>query len=148
MQHWLSVDGSETQILQVLYNGGINAGTYQSNCRMDRVWVRAVIDGNSYVFDPAFKTYKATSGINLSDTMEYDRSSLLSAAGGTLGTDYIAGMNETSLNNLLTTYSGHLSAFIRDNYPNASMEEIIGGREIVPEYLDELPTSVGFTIYS
>ncbi len=80
--------------------------------------------------------------------MGYDRSSLLSAAGGSLGTGYIAGMNETSLNNLLTAYSGNLSAFIRDNYPNASMEEIIGDREIVPEYLDELPTSPGFTIYS
>nr|WP_320194132.1 RHS repeat-associated core domain-containing protein [uncultured Desulfobacter sp.] len=148
MQHWLSVDGSTALILQALYNGGISADTYGSYCRMDRVWVRAVIDGNTYVFDPAFKTYKTTSGINLSDAMEYDRSSLLSAAGGTLGTDYIAGMNETSLNTLLTTYSGNLSAFIRDNYPNASMEEIIGSREIVPEYLDELPTSLGFTIYS
>ncbi|MCG8552884.1 MAG: choice-of-anchor D domain-containing protein, partial [Desulfobacterales bacterium] len=148
MLHWLSVDGNAGLILQVLYNGGIPADMYGSFCRMERVWVSAVIDGNTCVFDPAFKTYETTAGIDLSTAMGYNRSSLLSAAGGTLGADYIAGMNEAGLNNMLTAYSGNLLTFIRNNYPNASMEEITGGREIVPEYLDELPTSPGFTIYS
>nr|WP_321400463.1 hypothetical protein [uncultured Desulfobacter sp.] len=40
MQHWLSVDGNAALTLQVFYNGGINTDTYQSKCRMDRVYVK------------------------------------------------------------------------------------------------------------
>ena len=42
-------------------------------------------------------------------------------------------------------YTGNLIDFLRANYPNADVEEVLGGREIVPEYLEFLPTSLRFS---
>ena len=148
MQHWLGVTNNSV-VSNILTNGGIPY-TSGSNYEVDRVWVRATIDGTTYVFDPAFKVYETVSGIDLADAMGYDQTQLLSVAGGTADTDgnYIQSLNENALGTQLTSYSTALFNAIRTSYPNASMEEIIGGRTIVPEYLTQLPTSLEFTIIS
>ncbi len=149
MQHWLGVTDDSSVISNILKNGGIPY-TSGSNYEVDRVWVSATIDGTTYVFDPAFKVYETVSGIDLADAMGYDQTQLLSVAGGTVDTDgnYIQNLNENALGTQLTSYSTALFNVIRASYPNASMEEIIGGRTIVPEYLTQLPTSLEFTIIS
>ncbi len=150
MQHWLGVTADNivaviNVVNSMLINGGI-PGTPGTTFEMDRVWVSAVIDGTTYVFDPAFKVYETVSGIDLTDAMGYDQAALLSAAGGTRGTDYIRNLNESALRTKLNTYSASLFNTIRDNTPNAHMEEVVGGRQIVPEYSDDLPTSLEFTV--
>jgi RHS repeat-associated protein len=144
MQHWLCTDADNTVIEQVLADGGIPASQDGSSWTVDRVWVQATINGSAYVFDPAFKPYRMTQGINLQTAMGYDRNTLLSAAGGTTGTNYIENLNETALRNKMGEYTLNLSDYIRNNYPNAHMEEIVGGRTIVSQHLTQLPTSLGF----
>nr|NJM04298.1 hypothetical protein [Desulfobacula sp.] len=145
MQHWLGVDANNTVIANVMANGGIPAPRTGSNFDVSRVWVRATVNGSTFLFDPAFKAYREIPGINLSSAMAYDRAALLSAAGGTQGTDYIENMSESGLRSVLGTWSTNLSGYIRNHYPNASMEEIIGGREIIPEYVSGLPESLEFS---
>jgi RHS repeat-associated protein len=145
MQHWLGVDANTAVIHNVLANGGIPAVQAGSFCQLNRVWVSANINGTTYLFDPAFKAYQETHGINLATAMGYNQATLLAAAGGTMGTDYIQNLNESGLRSLLNNYSGNLFDHIRETYPNAGMEEIIGGRKIIPEYLSALPTDVEFT---
>jgi RHS repeat-associated protein len=144
MQHWLCTDADNAVIEQVLADGGIPASQSGSNWIVDRVWVQATINGSAYVFDPAFKPYQTTQGINLQTAMSYDRNTLLSAAGGTTGTNYIENLNETALRSKMGEYTLNLSSYIRNNYPNAHMEEIVGGRTIVSQHLTQLPTSLGF----
>jgi RHS repeat-associated protein len=145
MQHWLSVDANNTVINNVLANGGIPAIREGAQWKVSRVWVRATINNTTHLLDPAFKSHTETQGIDIKAAMGYDRTSFLQAAGGTIGTDYIQDLNEAALRTSLDANTMTLADYIRDNYPNASMEEIIGGREIVAEHLDELPTALPFT---
>lgn len=143
MQHWFGVDANEAVIMQALANGGI-PGICLGYCLMERVWVQATISGGTYFFDPAFKVYQETSGIDLKAAMGYNRSALLSAAGGAVGIDYVQNLNETGLNSTLDGYTMTLVDNIRANHPNAKMEEVVGGRSIVPEHLTALPTTLDF----
>lgn len=144
MQHWLGVDANNTVISNVLSNGGIPGSQSGANWIVDRVWVQATISGTNYLFDPAFKPHQTTSGINLHNTMGYDKSALLSAVGGTVGTDYVQNLNEASLKSTLDGYTLNLANYIRANYPNAQTSEIIGGKTIVPQTLATLPASLDF----
>jgi len=44
------------------------------------VWVRATIDTAQYVFDPTYKAFSYTTGIDLSSIIDYDASALTAAA--------------------------------------------------------------------
>jgi YD repeat-containing protein len=145
MQHWLSVDANNTVISNVLANGGIPAIRDGAQWKVSRVWVRATINNTTHLLDPAFKSHIETQGIDIKAAMGYNRASFLQAAGGTVGTDYIQNLNEAGLRTTLDANTLTLADYIRDNYPNAGMEEIIGGREIVTEHLEELPTALPFT---
>ncbi len=147
LQHWLSVDPDASIISQVFAAGGF--ATYQAAASMeiDRVWVRATIGGPVYIFDPAFKTYTETTSISLADlstAIGYTRADLLAAAGGTGDANYVQNINEGNLNTKLASYTTNLVNYLRTNHPNKETAEIIGGREIVPEFLAQLPTSLPF----
>ena len=144
MKHWLGVDANSSVIGQVLANGGIPATVYSSYTYLHRVWVKATIDEGDYLFDPAFKPWQEIAGLDIASAMGYDKAELLSAVGGEVGTDYVQNLNESGLNAKLTQYATNLIDFIRANYPNAGVEEIIGGRKIIPEYLEEYPTDLRF----
>ncbi|MFH0726230.1 MAG: hypothetical protein V2B19_07785, partial [Pseudomonadota bacterium] len=53
--------------------------------------------GSNYLFDPAFKPHQTTAGIDLKSAMGYTKTAFLTAAGGTVGTDYVQNLNETDL---------------------------------------------------
>jgi RHS repeat-associated protein len=144
MQHWLGVDAAA--ISTVLANGGIPQGN------SSRVWVQLTISNSTdpnypngtYLFDPAFKPHTTVTGINLKTSMKYDHAALLSDAGGTVGANFVQNLNETSLKSALDGYTLVLSNYIRSNYPNAKISDIIGGITIIPQTLIPLPTSLDF----
>ncbi len=144
MQHWLGVDANSSVISTVLANGGIPY-TQGSNFSVSRVWVQATISGTNYLFDPAFKPRQTITGINLQTAMNYSKSGLLAAAGGTIGIDYIQNLNEAGLKSTMDGYTLNLANYIRSNYPNARTSEIIGGSKIVTQTLTSLPTSLSFS---
>ncbi len=147
--HWLGVNPSSAIINEVIGSGGIPGSASFSTTTMDRVWVKVNIGGTNYVFDPAFKPYNETVGIDLKAAMGYSKTGLLTAAGGTPGTDYIMGLSESGINTKLTEYTTNLIDFLRANNPNSKVEEIIGGREIIPEYIESYPTTTRYssTVY-
>lgn len=145
MQHWLGVDADSSVISQVLGAGGIPASVYVYTTVVDRVWVKATVDGTDYIFDAAFKPCEEIEGINLESTSGYDRSALLAAAGGEVGADYVRNLNESGLNAKIAEYTENLISFLCAHNPNASVDEILGARKIVPEYLESLPTSLRFS---
>ncbi len=142
VQHWLGTDASDTVIGQILSNGGIPYSQQSPNLSITRVWVSATINGQTYQFDPAFKSYREIQGINLSSAMGYSNADLLTAAGGVSGTDYVQNLNESNIQSQLTAYAANLHQYLKANYPNATMEEIIGGRQIIPEYLTGFSASL------
>jgi YD repeat-containing protein len=147
LANWLGVDQIADTIGTVLGSGGIPTDALYTDGRAKfaRVWVRASINGSSYDFDPAFKSHQYISKIDLGEALGYSQSNLLAAAGGVVGTDYIQSLNEAGLANKLVEYSSNLVSVIRDQHPNSSVEEIVGGRSIIENELTEYPTSLSFS---
>ena len=112
-----------------------------------RVWVTLVIGTNNYWLDPAFKVTEPIPGINMSSAMSLNTNSLLSAAAGTDAGYYVSGLNEGSVRATLTGYTTNLLNYIQSNVPNSSVEQILGGRYIVPSTNTTLPTSLMFYAY-
>ena len=113
-------------------------GTTLSGVTMLHIWVSAL--GNLY--DPSFKVYSASSGIDLAAAMGCGSASnptcgssatnaaLASAntanlAGTTLGA--IAGVNQTSLESTLSAWAMNLKTTLDQTNPNAALTDVIGG---------------------
>lgn len=139
---WLGVDVNADVISSLLANGGIPVTEYLDAVKMTRVWVKATIDSTDYIFDPAFKVYDYIAGIDVPQAMGYNQSGFLSSAGGTFGADYVQYMSNSNVRSALQTYSTSLINYIKANKPNATIEEIIGGRKIHYEELSSYPTNL------
>ncbi len=92
------------------------------------VWVRLTWNNTVYSLDPAFKVYEPVSGINLATAMGLDTNQLMTAAGGTVTANYVQNLSETNLRNKLRDYTTNFLNYVQSNYPNASVEQILGGQ--------------------
>jgi len=108
------------------YDVGNNAWAFQ------RVWVTLPIGGTTYYLDPAFKVSEPIAGISLTNAMQFSSNGLMSAAGGTSTADYVTNLNEAALRGTLAGYTTNLLNYLQSNLPNASVEEVLSGRYIVP----------------
>ena len=109
-----------------------------------RVWVKLPIGGTNYLLDPAFKVSEPIVGINLPAATGFDSNNLMTAAAGTSNTNYVSDLSETGISGKLKSYTTNLLNYIQSNYPNASVEEIVGGQRIVPATNTALSQSLLF----
>ncbi|OHX34394.1 hypothetical protein BJL95_17130 [Methylomonas sp. LWB] len=145
MAHWLGTDADATRIGNIIGSGGIPATIVNgTSVTLDRVWVVANINATNVALDPAFKSSSKQSGINLATAMGYDKTALLNAAGGLLGTDSIQSLNTANLNAELNDLTTQLVSQLKQNYPNAFVRDIIGGLSIVPDESNSLPAALPF----
>ncbi|WP_050407335.1 RHS repeat-associated core domain-containing protein [Massilia sp. NR 4-1] len=102
--------------------------------KVDHVWVKAVIGGTSYYFDPSFKPHTEVSGINVAAASGYNAASFMSAAtaGATITGDYVQGINRANVRNSLGSYANNLASYLRANKPAATLDDVIGGARITP----------------
>ncbi|MDF2444856.1 MAG: Rhs family protein [Moraxellaceae bacterium] len=98
------------------------------------VWVQVNIGGTNYQFDPSFKQHDFQDGIDLAAATGYDAEDFLSGArsGATITADYVQGLNRTAVHNKLTTYSSNLATYLRANKPAGTLDDLVGGKGIVP----------------
>jgi len=129
------------------------AGT-DTTITLHRVWVKLTINSTEHLFDPAFKEYNNQTHINLGTAMNYNNDLLSAARGSSTVVDnyynYTQYLSETNLREKLAWYATNLASYLRDNYPNKDIKDIIGGRTIIPQTLTEYPTALQFptpTIY-
>jgi len=147
LANWLNVDVSSEAVKKALEAGYIPYDPASNDpIIMDRVWVRLTIDGSAYLFDPAFKTYDNKSPIDLGTAMSYSRSTLLGQAevGADVRNDlyYTKNLNETNIRSRLAYFTTSLANYLKNNYSNSEVKDVIGGRAIVIEDpLTELPTT-------
>jgi RHS repeat-associated protein len=126
----------------VTFNGDNN------NVAFHRVWVKLTWSGTNYLLDPAFKVSEPVSGINLATAMGLDTNQLMTAAGGTSTAAYVQSLSESALRNKLRDYTTNLLFYLQSNYPNASVEELLGGQQIVSSATNALDQGLPFTIYN
>ncbi len=142
---WWGITNSASTVNQVLANAGYLGGVVGNTVYLSHVWVSATINGNTYQLDPSFKPSQTTPGINVAALIGYSRASLYSAAAGTITANYVQNLNEAGVTNYLTQLSHNLIGALQTTYPNASCQDIVGSRTIVPAAVTNLPTTLLFT---
>ena len=142
--NWLGASDDPNVVAQLIGNSGrsidpsrnqvLTSGGGLFGVDLERVWVEVRIGGTDYVFDPAFKVHTVTTGIDLGAAMGYDRQSLLGSAlaGATVTSDSVQSLNDANLRLALDGFAANLADVIRNDHPGATIEDIIGGREIIP----------------
>ncbi|MBK8225481.1 MAG: hypothetical protein IPK73_31085 [Candidatus Obscuribacter sp.] len=138
---WLGSDPNNIwSSRNLLANGSIpvdvswDATTFTYYLHLSHCWVKVDIGGTWYVFDPSFKAYTATAGIDIDAATGFDATTFQNAAfsGSTITSDYFKDINTTNLAAELGSMAGNLGTWIENNKPDATIDDIIGYRRIVP----------------
>jgi RHS repeat-associated protein len=137
---WSSLLGADSSNVllasNMLSNGGIGiSGIIGSDLVFEHCWVKVIIGGTAYYFDPAMKSYTDVTGVNLATALNYTGSTFLTDAksGYTLNAgNSVKNINAANINTDLTNYTTNLVQFIKQNNPGASFDQILGGRTINP----------------
>ncbi|RYF76364.1 MAG: transglutaminase domain-containing protein [Comamonadaceae bacterium] len=113
-----------------------NASIGLAEVDVEHVWVKVNIGGTWYSFDPAFKRHTAKAGIDLAAATGYNQASYLSAAksGATVSADFVQNLHRANIRNNLTSYANNLASYLRANKPAATLDDVIGGQQIVPSF--------------
>ncbi|NLD93284.1 MAG: hypothetical protein GX639_11525 [Fibrobacter sp.] len=115
-----------------------------------RVWVKVIVNGQTYYFDPALKAYRTNSKIDIGNAMQFTINNLsnFGTTGNDGGVGYVKDIDDSALVNVLETYSTNLTNVLKTQYPNTDISDILGARTMVNEPLapisnhDSLPYPV------
>jgi YD repeat-containing protein len=135
-QGWFGTDSSLTTTSDLLANGGIPNTIVGSVLQMTHCWVQVVVGSNTYYMDPSFKTYTTTTGINLGTALGYNASTFMTQAevGYSIDTstppNWVQDINSGNINTELQTYAENLISYIQTNNPTATLDDVLGGRQI------------------
>lgn len=135
---------------QLLSSGGIPAvinGTTTANCSygsadvsnvvLSHIWASVVIGGQGYVFDPAYKGSVIKNGVALESVAGLTAGQAASAAatgmasGTTSGVPFVRNLNAEALTAVVDGYANGLLTQIDASLSDGSVEDLVGGSEIV-----------------
>jgi len=102
--------------------------------KVNHLWVKTVIGGVEYVFDPSFKPHAFKAGINLKEVSGYDSNAYLDKArsGATVNANFVKGINRREIRRSLNNYALSLTRHIREHLPASTLDDVIGGKQIKP----------------
>ena len=150
LANWVGVEDDINIVGNVFAAGGVpvEGSSSPPGLKITRVWAEVEIDGTTYTFDPAMKAYEEVAGIDLGTAIGYNRATFMSRAqaGATVTSDYAQDMNEANVRADLAAYSMNLADHIKNNLPEASLAEVIGGRSIMPTEMTDYPTSLPYAL--
>lgn len=137
-----AIFGTDTNIWAIsnlLAVGGIPNSTYWNwpnwYIRFTHCWVKVTISGTDYVFDPALKAYTAIAGMNMDTALSFSSATFMSNAtsGATVTSDYVQNLNRSNIRDDLEEFTDNLIDYIKTNKPDATTDDVIGGRTINPQ---------------
>ncbi len=163
LRHWLQLTLVNTnwtntrQYLDTLftvrgYPKEVNFTGYTNLYLFQRVWVRLPVGGYTYWLNPSFKVSEPITNIlNLTNAMGFSSNGLMTNAGGTDTGNYVTNLSEANIRSTLTGYTANLLNYLQSNAPNASVQQILGGWQIVPSTstnLSQIDQSFPFDTYA
>ena len=122
--------------VNVLANGGIPVNWYaRDKVKVTHVWVKVEMAGQVYAFDPAFKQHKIHSGVDVAALSGFSTHSFMSnaLAGASITGNYVQNINHTAVRNQLNQLASHFVSQIQQHYPEVSVAEVIGKKELQPD---------------
>ena len=146
LANWLGVGNAAVGTMFAY--GGVPVANLGGAYRITRVWAQATIGSQTYVFDPAMKEYAEIGGIDLEAASGYDRATFMTRAQeeAIVASDFVQYMNDGNIRADLITYSMNLVDYIQTNLPDATLAEVIGGREILATEMTAYPTDLPYAL--
>ena len=153
--------------LDFMNSGGIptialTEGGKVTQARMEHVWVEAWINyspsrgarhingkGDTWIkLDPSYKQYSYTTGIDIKSAVPFDAQAFLTQIQSTATINetqgYVTGINSLSTQQAMQDYQTRVQNYISQNYPNATVGDVLGKKEIVKQ---EFPYLLGTLPY-
>lgn len=142
---------------------GLTEGGKVAHARLETVYVEAWINyrpsrgakhingkGDTWIpLDPSYKQYSYTNGIDIKSAIPFDALAYLTQIQSTATINeaqgYITGVNSTLTQQTMQDYQTRVQNYISQNYPNATVGDVLGKKEIIKK---EYPFLLGTLPYS
>ena len=141
---------------------GVVSGGKVTTMRMEHIWVEAAIDyqpsrgvknidADSWVaMDASYKQYDNLQGLDVASIANIDGKALADSfvASGTVNEaeGWVSGFDPTILQNAQTQAQTAVESYIATNLPNATVGDVIGGRKIITQQANSLPSSLPYKV--
>jgi Transglutaminase-like superfamily len=142
-------------------SGYVSGGAY-SQVQMEHTWVESYVDyvpsrgavnkqGDTWVpMDASFKQFTFTQGIDLTTAVPFDVQSMINQVRSTATVnntlDYVANIDSALIQTTVTDYLTSLQNYLQTNLANATLDDLIGRKTIVPHNLLVLPATLPYTM--
>jgi hypothetical protein len=118
------------------------------NMNVEHVWVEAHQNGQWTAIDPSFKQYQYTEAIDLSNAIELDEQTIVDniTSGATINENegWVQNINQSAIDTELTGIQTQIEDYINNKYPNATVQDIIGSKEIIATRAIQLPSKLPY----
>jgi len=138
---WFDVEDVASAVYRTMGNNSIPGTNDATWTTLDRVWVETTVSGTVHQLDAAMKPRERKTRMNFADAMGYNRSTLLTAAGGVVSNQYVRNLNETNISQVLKSWSTNLNHHLKTQQSDREIEDLLGMSEIVELSFHELPTA-------
>ncbi|MFZ3138457.1 MAG: transglutaminase-like domain-containing protein [Thermodesulfovibrionales bacterium] len=139
---------------------GMTVGGTIEYARLEHVYVEAWIDyipsrgarhkvGDTWIpLDASFKQYSYTQGIDIKSAVPFDAQSFVDQITSTATINeaegYVTNVNSSYIQQQMTDYQTRVQNYISQNYPNATVGDVLGKKEIIKQ---EFPILAGTLPY-
>lgn len=155
-----SVDAAQNLMGQGgIPNIGLTSGSQTVAVRVEHVWVEAALpflpnrgalshaDDNANIINPdaerewvpldaSYKRHNRTAGVDIAKAVPFDANALINSiqAGATIDptTGSVQNIDQTKIDTAITAYNAQVQAYLTQNYPNATVGDILGKTDIRP----------------
>lgn len=136
---------------------GLTAGGQIKYAQFEHVWVKAYVDyipsrgsrhktgkGDTWIYlDASLKLYNYTDGINIQSAVPFDAQSLIDQITSTATINeqegYATGVDSAYIQQTMTDYQTQVKNYITQIYPDATVGDILGKKEIIKHEWGFLP---------
>jgi YD repeat-containing protein len=141
---WLGCENKFTVISDILHSAGLAFYYHSLSVTwVERSWVRVTIDGEEHDLDVGWKQYDTAGPVDLDTATGFLLTALQDDAGGSTGSDWVSGLNESNVRDYLNARTIALQGYLRDHHANDTCFEVLGGKQRLPETITALPTLLG-----
>ncbi|MBS3804675.1 MAG: transglutaminase family protein [Oleiphilaceae bacterium] len=142
VQNWVGGVTNVDAATNILSQGGIpqrqlSYGGATEEVELEHVWVEAWIGGEWVGLDPSFKQYTYTEGLDIESQVPLNAdqflSQLQSSATVNEAEGWVQGVDVVQVQSQLEDYQSRVESFINNQHSNATLGEVLGTQQIVPE---------------
>jgi len=167
VENWVGGFTDANSAVNFIASGGIPIKAYTSGgkiakVQMEHVWVETYVPYGLYSgrpsklnhsktwipLDPSYKQYIYTEGIDIQTAVPFDAQSFVNQIKSTATINetesYVTKVDSSYIQTTLTGYQTQLQNYINQNIPNATVDDILGKKEIQKKELGILPVTLPY----